>query len=182
VLKANWLWDLPGWKSGPAVMRAIVNGWQMSGIFTASSGAPTGVTFTTVNALDITGSPTDSPRIDVTANPVLPRSERTFDRYFNTSVFAVPAVGTYGNAARTLLRGPGIHNWDLTAYKNFSITERLRAQLRGEFYNAFNHTQWSTLDTAARFDAQGRQVNTQFGQVTATRPGRRIQLALRVVF
>ena len=81
-----------------------------------------------------------------------------------------------------LLRGPGIHNWDLTAYKNFSIMERLRTQLRAEFYNAFNHTQWSALDTAARFDAQGRQVNTQFGQVTATRPGRRIQLALRILF
>ncbi|HYO84043.1 MAG TPA: hypothetical protein VES20_21750 [Bryobacteraceae bacterium] len=58
----------------------------------------------------------------------------------------------------------------------------MRAQLRGEFYNAFNHTQWSGLDTTARFDAQGRQVNTQFGQVISTRPGRRIQLALRIMF
>jgi hypothetical protein len=97
-------------------------------------------------------------------------------------VFVQPEVGTFGNAARTVARGPGIHNWDLTAYKNFSVRERVRTQFRGEFYNAFNHTQWSTLDTTARFDAQGRQVNTQFGQVIATRPGRRIQLALRILF
>jgi hypothetical protein len=182
VLKANWLWDLPSWRSAPAILGAITNGWQISGIFTASSGAPLGVSFSTITAIDITGSPTETPRIDVTGDPVLPRSERTFDRYFATGVFALPAVGTFGNAARTLLRGPGIHNWDLTAYKNFSITERFRAQVRGEFYNALNHTQWSALDTTARFDAQGRQVNTQLGQVTATRAGRRIQLALRILF
>ncbi|HYO84044.1 MAG TPA: hypothetical protein VES20_21755, partial [Bryobacteraceae bacterium] len=121
VLKANWLWDVPGWRSGPAFARAITNGWQMSGIFTASSGAPLGVGFGTVTAVDITGSPTEGPRVDVTGDPVIPRGERTFERYFNTDVFAQPRVGTFGNAARTLLRGPGIHNWDLTAYRNFSI-------------------------------------------------------------
>jgi hypothetical protein len=182
VLKANWLWDLPAWRSAPAVVRAITNGWQLSGIYTASSGAPLGVGFSTVTPVDITGSPTEGARIFVTDDPVLPRGERTFERYFDTSVFALPPIGTFGNAASTLIRGPGINNWDLTAYRNFSVTERLRAQLRAEFYNAFNHTQWSALDTTARFDAQGRQVNTQFGQVTATRPGRRIQLAVRVVF
>jgi hypothetical protein len=182
VVKVNWLWDLPQWKTAPTVLGWIANDWQMSGIFTASSGPPLGATFSTVTAVDITGSPTEAARISVTGNPVLPRRERTFDRYFDTLVFVLPETGTFGNAARTVIRGPGIHNWDLTAYKNFSIRERVRTQFRAEFYNAFNHTQWSALDTAARFDAQGRQVNTQFGQVTATRPGRRIQLALRILF
>ena len=103
-------------------------------------------------------------------------------RYFDTSVFALPQVGTFGNSARTSIREPGIDNWDLTAFKNFSFRERFRTQLRAEISNAFNHTQYSTLETAARFDAQGRQVNAQFGQVTATRTARRIQLALRVTF
>jgi hypothetical protein len=49
-------------------------------------------------------------------------------------------------------------------------------------YNAFNHTQFSALDTAARFDAQGRQVNTQFGQFTAARSPRIMQFALRFNF
>jgi len=182
VVKVNWLWDLPRWKSAPRFAGAVVNNWQMSGIFTLSSGAPLGVGFSQVVATDITGSPTDGARIVVLANPVLPRGERTFERFFNTEVFAVPAAGTIGNAARTVILSPGINNWDLTAYKNFKFAERFTAQFRAEFYNAFNHTQWSALDTGARFDAQGRQVNNQFGQVTATRPGRRIQLVVRITF
>jgi hypothetical protein len=182
VVKANWLWDLPRWRSAPRLAGAMVNHWQMSGIFTLSSGAPLGVGFSQVIATDITGSPTDGARIVSLNNPVLPRGQRTFDRFFNTESFAIPAVGTIGNAARTVIRGPGINNWDLTAHKNFKIAERFNTQFRAEFYNAFNHTQWSGLDTTARFDAQARQVNTQFGQVTSTRPGRRIQLAVRVTF
>ena len=163
-------------------MSMVVNDWQMSGIATFSGGAPLGVGFAQVVATDITGSPTDGARIVVTGNPVLPRGDRTFSRYFDTTVFAAPAVGTIGNSARTVIRGPGTHNWDLTAYKSFAYKERVRTQFRAEFYNAFNHTQWTSLDTTARFDAAGRQVNTQFGQVTAARSARRVQLVLRVTF
>jgi hypothetical protein len=84
--------------------------------------------------------------------------------------------------ADPVVRLPGVNNWDLTAYKNFVVKERFRTQFRAEFYNAFNHTQFTSVDSTARFDAQLRQVNTQFGQVTATRPSRRIQLALRFSF
>jgi hypothetical protein len=182
VLKLNWLYDLPAWQSAPVVVRQIVNGWQTSGIFTAATGAPGGIGFSQVTAVDITGSPTDGARIVVNSEPTLPSGERTFQRWFNTSVFSQPAVGTIGNAARTNIRLPGITNWDLTAYKNFRIKERVQMQFRAEFYNAFNHTQYSAADSTARFDAQGKQVNTQFGQITATRPARRIQLALRIAF
>jgi hypothetical protein len=47
-------------------------------------------------------------------------------------------------------------------------------------YNAFNHTQFAGVDTTARFDPQGRQVNTRLGQVTSTRTPRVIQLSLRL--
>ncbi|MBK7931348.1 MAG: carboxypeptidase regulatory-like domain-containing protein [Bryobacterales bacterium] len=182
VLKVNWLYDLPNAVERNHPLRWVVNDWQVSGIYTASTGAPAGIGFSTVNPVDITGSPTEGARIVLTGEPSLGSGERTFSRWFNTSVAALPAVGTIGNAARTNIRLPGINNWDLTAYKNFRFKERFATQLRAEFYNAFNHTQYSNVDTTARFDAQGRQVNTQFGQVTATRIGRRIQLAVRVTF
>jgi len=182
VLKVNWLYDLPGWRSGPRAVRWAINDWQFSGIFTASSGAPLGIGFSTVNPIDITGSPTEGARVVLTGEPTLKAVDRYFNRWFDTSVVQRPAVGTIGNAARTNIRGPGIFNWDLTAYKNFRWRERLNTQLRGEFYNALNQTQFSAVDTTARFDAAGRQVNTQFGQITATRPARRIQLALRITF
>jgi hypothetical protein len=51
-----------------------------------------------------------------------------------------------------------------------------------ELYNAFNQAVWTNVNTAARFDPQGNQVNAQFGQVTATASPRVIQLALRAMF
>jgi hypothetical protein len=63
---------------------------------------------------------------------------------------------------------------EVTGVKNFPIWERLRVQFRSEFYNAFN--------TTARFDAIGNQVNGQFGQYTAARNPRYIQLALKIRF
>ena len=62
------------------------------------------------------------------------------------------------------------------------IWERVRVQFRSEFYNAFNHTQFSNFNTTARFDVSGNQVNGQFGQYTAARNPRLIQLALKVRF
>lgn len=182
ALKANWLWDLPkrNWAFAPA--RAVLNDWQVSGITMFQSGAPVGVGFTQVTAADITGTPSLSARIVVTGNPVLPKSDRTFSRNFDTSVFQPPPVGTIGNAAKTLLRGPGINNWDIALVKNFPIWERLRVQFRSEFYNAFNHTQFSAFNTTARFDARANQVNGQFGQYTAARNPRFIQLALKIHF
>jgi hypothetical protein len=182
VLTINWLWNVPKspWTMLPA--RFVLNDWTLSGIAGFSSGAPLGVGFSQVTATDITGSPTDGPRIVVTGNPVLPKGERTFSRNFRTDVFQLPAVGTIGNAARTLIRGPGINNWDVAIFKDFPVYEQIRFQFRGELYNAFNHTQFSGVDTAARFDAQGRQVNARFGEFTAARNPRLIQLALRFYF
>jgi hypothetical protein len=182
ALKVNGLWDLPKLKWNFMPAKAVLNGWQFSTITTFQSGAPLGIGFTQVTATDITGTPSISARVVVTGNPVLPKSERTFSRNFNTSVFRPPTVGTFGNAAKTLVRGPGVNNWDIALVKNFPIRDRLRAQFRSEFYNAFNHTQFSAFNTTARFDASGNQVNGQFGQFTAARNPRIIEFALKIRF
>jgi hypothetical protein len=49
-------------------------------------------------------------------------------------------------------------------------------------YNAFNHTQFSAVDSAARFDAAGRQINTRLGEFTTARSPRIVQLAIRATF
>jgi hypothetical protein len=182
VLKVNWLWDVPKAPWTNPVVRAVVNNWQISGIASFVSGAPSGIGYSMVTAMDITGSPTDGARIVVTGDPVLPKSQRTFERNFRTDVFQPPARGTIGNAAKTLIRGPGINNWDLAIFKSFPIREPVRLQFRWELYNAFNHTQFSSLDTTARFDAQDQQVNTRFGAFTAARNPRQMQFALRFHF
>jgi outer membrane receptor protein involved in Fe transport len=55
-------------------------------------------------------------------------------------------------------------------------------QIAAEFYNVFNITQWTAVDTVARFDRQGNQVNARFGQVTAAADPRIVQLSLRAMF
>ena len=132
--------------------------------------------------MDVTGTPSDSARIVVTEDPVLPKTSELSSRNFRTDVFRVPAVGTIGNSARNLLRQPGTNNWDITATKNLPVHERFRIQLRCELYNAFNHTQFSSFDTTARFDAQGNQVNTNLGAFTAAASARVLQLVLRANF
>ncbi|MBL8178354.1 MAG: hypothetical protein JNK48_27000, partial [Bryobacterales bacterium] len=182
VVKINYLYDLPRPAWNNFVSKQVLGGWQLSGITSFVSGAPTAAGFALVNPIDITGTPSQGARINVTGNPVLPKSGRTFSRNFDTGVFAPPAVGTVGNSARYTMRGPGINNWDIAVFKNFAVREPMRLQLRWELYNAFNHTQFSGFDTAARFDAQGRQVNARFGEFTSARLPRQMQFALRFFF
>jgi hypothetical protein len=182
VVKINYLWDVPAPHFTARAARLAAEGWQFSGITSFVSGAPLGVGFTQVTATDITGSPSDGPRIVVTGNPVLPKSQRTFYQNFNTSVFKLPAVGTVGNAAKTVIRGPGVNNWDVAVFKNFPIREPVHVQFRFEFYNAFNHTQFTGLDTTARFDTSGNQINSDLGAFTAAGNPRIIQLGVKIYF
>ena len=109
-------------------------------------------------------------RVVLTGNPNLPKSQRTFSHWFDTSVVRAPTKADFGigNAPKDPLRGPGINNWDISLFKNFNLARegRVRLQYRLELYNAFNHTQYATIDTTARFDlTTGAQVNAQFGSV-----------------
>ncbi len=183
IFKLNWLWDVPRLKVGNKVLDRVANHWQISGIASFVSGNPMSVGYGTTTAVDTTGTPTQGARINVLSNPILPKGERSFDRYFNTEVFRMPAVGTFGNAARTVIRGPGMNNWDIALFKSIPVNERMRFQFRCETYNTFNHTQFSGLDTTARFDtATGEQANARFGELTAARPARIMQLGLRFLF
>lgn len=182
-LKINYVWDGPKFAGRNPLQRHVLGNWSLSGITSFMSGAPVGIGFSTTTALDITGSGSQGARVVLTGNPVLPRSQRTFDRAFRTDVVRLPAVGTIGNAAITNFRGPGMNNWDLAAFKNFPLYERLKLQFRWELYNAFNHTQFSGVDATARFDSNtGEQLNSRLGQYTAARTPRIMQFALRLSF
>ena len=181
-VRIDWTWELPNAKLGNRAVDYVLNNWQLSGITSFVSGAPLGISFTTVTPIDITGTASQGARVNVTGNPVLPKGERTFSRNFRPDVFHLPARGTFGNAATTQIRGPGINNWDIALSKNMPIRESMNLQFRAEAYNAFNHTQFATLDTAARFDAQGNQVNSRLGEFLSSRAPRIMQLALRFTF
>jgi len=118
-----------------------------------------------------------------------PRQTRTFtlpngravtgNFYFDPTVsFRLPAAGMYGNSAPNLIRGPGMHNWDVSVFKNFALRETVRVQFRAEFFNFFNHTSFSGIGTGLPATA----TNTTFGQVTAVAPARTVQFGLKLAF
>ncbi len=183
VLVLNYLYSLPNLPAlgRNAFSRAIFHNWEVAGITTFASGFPMGISFSYTDGVDRWGGG-DPPRVNLMQNPLLPRGERSFSRWFNTAAIAAPGRLDFGNAPRDVFRGPGINNWDFTVFKNFSIRERTRFQLRWEFYNFFNHTQFSSVDTTARFDARGNQVNARFGQITGARLERQMQASLRLEF
>jgi hypothetical protein len=183
ILTFNWLWDVPRgsrlWNT--VVARALLDGWHLSGIASMISGAPSSVSFSTNPSIDISGGG-DFTRVDVVGNPVLPKSQRTLDRFFDPTAFALPGVGTAGNAGKRTFRGPGTNNWDLSLYKTFKVKERASFQLRWEAYNAFNHTQYNAVNTSAIFNASKLQTNQLFGSVAGTADARVMQGSLRFSF
>lgn len=184
ILEINYIYDLPQIHGGRhLIARSILNNWKFSGIGSFQSGQPTGISVETTNGEDITGTVSVAPRVVLTGNPNLSRGKRTFSRYFNTSVVQLPAVGTWGNAPRLFLRGPGINDWSLGLMKDIPLHEGVTFELRGEAYNAFNHTQFATVDTTPDWNpATGAQINPEFGQVISARDPRQLQIAGRITF
>jgi hypothetical protein len=175
-LVVNYIYDLPqvarkGFLDNAAA-KLVLNGWQISGLTSVASGAPVNVTYgisgigaTTLNRM-ITGSEDVAPRVVFTCNPNESGGQRNIDAFINTSCFAPAQKGSIGiDSGYYRLRGPGLDNWDMSLFKNISIKERMRAQLRLEAFNAFNHTEWGTLNAAITFNAAGKVINlpTQLG-------------------
>lgn len=184
ILVVNFTYDVPGlskFVSG-RVTRFVLDRWQLAGFGTMASGFPSGVGFTTVDNADLTGGG-DGSRINVRDVALIAKGDRTFSRWFNPTVFSRPALGNFGNAPKDVFRGPGINSWDISIFKNFPVLKESHIiQFRSEFYNMLNHTQFSAVDSTARFDAAGNQVNTRLGQVTGARASRVIQFALSFKF
>ena len=183
ITNLAWLYEIPGSRflTNP-ILSNILAHWNVSGTTTFASGTPTGVGFSTTTGVDLIGGG-DGQRIDVSGPAQLAYGVRNATRWFDTSVFSLPPLGYIGSASRYVFRGPGQNQWDLAAFKNFVFRERATFQLRGEFYNALNHAQWSSINTSAQFNpATGQQVNALFGTATGDRGPRVIQLAIRASF
>jgi hypothetical protein len=183
ALVVNYVWDLPRASklvNDNLVVKGIFDNWEISGIWTAATGLPHPINFSTSDGADIAGGGDG-----VRANLVGPVSSggSTFYHWFNANAFARPPQGYYGNAPVYPFYGPGQNNWDITLMKKFPLwSEQRSLQFRTELYNAFNHPQYFNADNNAVFDPTGKQINGEFGQVIATRAPRVIQLSLRLDF
>ncbi len=184
MVSINYNYDVPnlGKKYDNPFLGIITDNWQLSGITTFMTGTPFTPGFSTSDGQNITGSQ-EGARINVLSDPSLPGSERTFERNFKTEAFGRPAQRTFGNAGVNIMRNPSWNNWDMSISKRIPLkSEQRYFQLRGEFYNIWNHTQFSGYNTSARFNPAGEQINAAFGQLTGTRDPRKVQLSLRFMF
>jgi hypothetical protein len=169
-LVVSLLYDLHRFRTN-RTLDAFLGGWRVGVLETYESGP----VFTVTTASNTTNAfPAGTLRPDLQSDASLPSDQRSVSRWFNTQVFAQPASFTFGNSPRSGLRGAPIVTTDATLEKSFSLTERWKFDLRGEFYNLFNH---------AIFNVPGSTLgNADFGVVSSARAGRTAQLAARLSF
>jgi len=185
-LKLNYVYSFPSFSRywDNKFSRQAFDGWEISGISAFISGAPTAINYTFVTAADVTGATgigIDS-RVDLSCNPNQSAGTATLN---GACVHPPTKAGLgIGNASKFPVVGPGVENFDISLFKNFKlgVAETRQLQFRFETYNAFNHAQFTAVDTNARFDSAGNQVNQNFGQYTAAAPARRLVLGLKLYF
>jgi hypothetical protein len=184
------VWDLPVPKYSGA-RGVMLDGWQTSGILTLQSGFP--IRFDSNLDQELQGSADfENPGRPDQVLPFTHRNPRTplngsTGYYFNPSIFAVPALGSAGNAPRSICCGPGIADTDLAVQKLTPVGDRGTIQFVFQVFNIFNHTQFLNPDGQlgdAQFDYSTNPNGTPvagglFGEITRARDPRQIQLALR---
>jgi hypothetical protein len=166
MLILNYIYEIPFMQNASGLARSVLGGWQISGVTQFQGGVPLNVGMTGTN-LGLANRPNRKAGVDV-------KGPETVQQWFNTTAFQAPAFGFFGNAGRNILRGPGIHNWDLSFFKTFAFGELAKFQFRAEVFNAFNHTNFDGVNTSFG--------NPDFGKIVSARTARVVQFGLKAEF
>jgi hypothetical protein len=196
-LVINYSWDLP-WANRKGVVGAVLGGWNISGVTTVQSGTPLilidergGTAYLPSTNSDTLGYSRPQMCPGVTYGQIAAPGgiESRLNGYWNPSAFcAPPVIGSdgqataYGNAGAGILRGPGQFNFDAALLKTAHIHESINMQFRAEFYNLFNHPQFSNPAALGNSNNALADV-TANNRITDTSVGPRVlQLGLKVIF
>jgi len=158
--------------------RMVVSGWRLSGIYRWSTGVPITVIAGTDRALNGIANQRAN---QVLANPYGDKSARALTGYLNPAAFALPDLGTVGNAGRNSLYGPGTWSFDTALSRSFHLRESQRLEVRAEAYNLTNSFRPSLVTQGQGLTTASLASNT-FGQVRAALDPRILQFALKYVF
>jgi hypothetical protein len=193
--RVSAIYALPSKAKG--ILGQVINGWQVTGIYTYLSGAPFSVG-TIANRVDnATGA--NASRPNAVAGCDLYTGYKTLTDWFNPNCFTPEPVGTYGNAGRDTIIGPNLWGLDDSLTKNWKVTkisEQFTIQFRAEAFNILNHPTFQNpaAGQAAVFNAAlsaavatnplaGVSANSSVGKITATNSSpRQVQLALKITF
>jgi hypothetical protein len=171
----NWVYELPfgtgkRWlASNP--MKYVVGGWSIGSVVTLQSGPPVTI-LTQTNNCNCNSAGGQRPNVSV--NPNLPSGQRSASEWFNTAAFSQPTIFTFGGESVGMVRAPGLANVDLSVIRNFRVTEKLHAELRGEFFNALNRTNLGLPGLSFGSAA--------FGVISTSGPARQIEVGARIMF
>jgi hypothetical protein len=151
---------------------AVFGNWTLNGNATLASGTP--VTARILGSIsDVSKGLNGTLRANYNGEPIS-ISDPTSLLFFNTSAFSIPAPGTFGNAGRNTIIGPGTSSMNLGLTKNITFNQTRGLSIQILANNVFNTVQFATIDTYVN--------SPTFGQVTSVRPMRRIQLLFRFRF
>jgi hypothetical protein len=174
VFVATFVYDLPILRgnTGTPALRAVLGGWEVSGIVTTETGMPLNITLGGNESSNGTATGTNRPNVSGSVN--MPNS---FTQWFDASAFSSPAAGQWGTLGHNSVYGPGRDNWNLSLFKSFTFSESRgsRLEIRAETFNTFNHTQWNGIGTSFANPSQ-------FGTVTSTYNPRNLQLGVKLMF
>ena len=180
---ASYIYELP-FGRGKSMLggahgaeQQIVGGWQVAGITSVSSG-------NWFTPIDSNGSFANSDGLqmpDVVANPNGRHCQP--GTFFNTCAFVDPPLGSFGDAGRNSVLGPGYQVWDFSIFKMFQVRERTHLEFRTEFFNIPNHTNFLLSKSGPQESNNSTVLGaSQYGFLTAARPPRQIQFALKLSF
>ncbi len=139
--------------------RGLLNGWQMSGITTYTSGNPVNIRFTGdvaglslaafgSNAFSTAGYAAGAIAPIFSKNPNLSGSN-VGDKVLDINAISIPAFGSSGATISPFyFRTPNRSNWDISLFKNFKVKEKNNLQFRAGFFNIFNQAFPKNIDNA----------------------------------
>ena len=167
----SMVYDLPFGKNFTGVAREALSGWQFNTILSLQTGLPFSL-FTESDPSN-TGA-IFAPRPQGLCDGNLPASQRTVNRWFNTSCYVLPAPDTYGNTPAQNMDGPSNKSLNLALDKTFRLAESTSLEFRAEAFNSLNHPNFGRPSP----DVQ----SASFGQISTAGPGRELQFGLKLIF
>jgi hypothetical protein len=194
AFKGSALYELPFGKgrtfvNNNTLLDILIGGWQSSGTVVIQSGQPFTVSMQTDNSFAQSENSQWYP--NVIGNPKLSTKGpyHGTNQWFNEAAFAQPTPGTFGNAGRNLLNGPGLSQVNFSLGKTFNIWESVKFQLRADADNVFNHPSFSLPTTSGQQGSAQLVVNPDGTIATGTSTiravtvdGRTMQLSGRISF
>ncbi len=186
TLTVNWVYELAfggGRQSfgNGGLMEQLFGGWQLSGVMQARTGRPLTITVNRGSA-DLPDGNNRNQRPDRVPGVDPYPATLTPGQWLNLAAFAVPVRGTWGNAGRNILRGPGLFQIDLALQKRFAINGARNFAFRWEAFNAFNRQNLANpatnISSPALFGQITGPLNSNYGTGTA----RQMQFMFRVNF